>query len=459
MRQQETHHRQSSGSNSSYSSQETVGDQDKAVNAFNATTKEEHRGNPPDLCRWICGTNPKTDILYRRHILSTTTPITSPLFRLHRPTKVTELLDKYTEFIDRPISSFMGEHSSLDTFKPYVLGDAHSLPRSPQSVLVNDRATHYLPPLVAEEYAGHVSRLSYLVRSLHAIEVADPVFLSDPRTHLLLDLVMDLETKFTLPRVDLLRAHAQNIQEMEKQKQQQQPPSHHIHRPEALDRAESDYDIGDALSWVWNAQTSSGPQSEISSEFDHVGQTTLHHKDSDSDGLRSGCTDVISSEVIFSSAQSYDTDDSDEILGFRLQVANALSTNGFSSIVAEKTAVPLQLRHVADTSASNRVSIDSSGFNKMGVRQFSTPPARYLRDIESVTEMTLRFDPKLHPVAGPRSMQVSLPHSGSLSSREVSVAEKQQQSILSSKASTGTRKLRRKSKLVPKQLLSLASDK
>ncbi|KAI7820909.1 hypothetical protein BX661DRAFT_188780 [Kickxella alabastrina] len=302
-----------------------------------------------NLCRWICGTNPKTDILYRRHILSTTTPITSPLFRLHRPTKVTELLDKYTEFIDRPISSFMGEHSSLDTFKP--------LPRSPQSILVNDRATHYLPPLVAEEYAGHVSRLSYLVRSLHAIEVADPVFLSDPRTHLLLDL-------FTLPRVDLLRAHAQNIQEMEKQKQQQQPPSHHIHRPEALDRP-SRLDIGDALSWVWNAQTSSGPQSEISSEFDHVGQTTLHHKDSDSEDC--------------ALAARYD---SDEILGFRLQVANALSTNGFSSIVAEKTAVPLQLRHVADTSASNRVSIDSSGFNKMGVRQFSTPPARYLRDIE-----------------------------------------------------------------------------
>ncbi|KAJ2714537.1 hypothetical protein H4R19_001674 [Coemansia spiralis] len=108
----------------------------------------------------------------------------------------------------------MTEHASLGPFMPYVIDSGHNLPASPDIVPVNDPATQSLPPLAAAEYTMHISRLTYMVRSLQAIKAADPGFLSQTPVHLLLDLVMDLEQKFTLPRVDFLRGHASTIRAM-----------------------------------------------------------------------------------------------------------------------------------------------------------------------------------------------------------------------------------------------------
>ncbi|KAJ1719210.1 hypothetical protein LPJ61_006353, partial [Coemansia biformis] len=112
------------------------------------------------------------------------------------------------------IGEFMAQHAPLEPFMPYVVGNGHSLPASPGIVPVNDHATQHLPPLASSEYAAHISRMTYLVRSLQAIGAADPGFLSNVRVHLLLDLVMDLEQTFTLPRIDFLRGHAATVRAM-----------------------------------------------------------------------------------------------------------------------------------------------------------------------------------------------------------------------------------------------------
>ncbi|KAJ1957600.1 hypothetical protein EC988_000747 [Linderina pennispora] len=178
-----------------------------------------------DFCKWFRTPGPKTEVLYRRHLKSVTEPITSPLFRLTKPARVADLLDTYQQH-EAPMAEFMNNHRTVDVFQKYVLEDARRLPTEPQIADLHDQTTEHLPPLAAEEYRSHVSRLSYLMRSLHAIEIADPVFLNDPRTHLLLDLVFDLEQAFTLPRIDFLRCHASTIRAMN----ETSPVHHHSSR-------------------------------------------------------------------------------------------------------------------------------------------------------------------------------------------------------------------------------------
>ncbi|KAJ2781644.1 hypothetical protein H4R18_002746 [Coemansia javaensis] len=162
-----------------------------------------------DICRWARQANTKPEVLLRRNGGSGR-KAASPLFELSRPAAVDELLGRHP-VEPQTIGEFMAQHASLEPFMPYVIESGHALPPTPSIAPVNDQATRHLPPLAREEYSAHVSRITYLVRSLQAIEAADPGFLSQTRVHLLLDLVMDLERHFTLPRVDFLRSHANTV--------------------------------------------------------------------------------------------------------------------------------------------------------------------------------------------------------------------------------------------------------
>ncbi|KAJ1852428.1 hypothetical protein GGH12_005463 [Coemansia sp. RSA 1822] len=163
-----------------------------------------------DICRWIRSSHPKPQVLRRKN---STDKNVSPLFKLSRPAGVSELLGSHSD--EQLIAEFMAQHASLEHFEKYIMSEAHSLPKHPNVAPISDQTTSHLPPLASEEYALHISRLTYLVRSLQAIEAADPGFLSQTRVHLLLDLVLDLEHAFTLPRVDFLRQHADTIHAMD----------------------------------------------------------------------------------------------------------------------------------------------------------------------------------------------------------------------------------------------------
>ncbi|KAJ2705895.1 hypothetical protein FB645_002079 [Coemansia sp. IMI 203386] len=449
---------------------------------------ENNRGF--DLCRWIRGTGPKTDVLYRRHLLSSNEPITSPLFRLRRPAVVSELLQKYSEF-EQPIAEFMAEHKSLDPLKPYVLSSAHEMPCSAGVTVVNDHATQNLPPLAAEEYMTHVSRLTYLVRTLHYIDIADPVFLSDPRTHLLLDLVLDLESSFTLPRVDFLRQHALTIQAMRGDSNNNNyngtdsSISSRSYRTNIMDRPESDYVIGNALESPADASAPVQP-SPISTDLEHIrhmARAISPHPD-----FRS-CRSEASARSKNASLSSHVSEDTGgQILGDKLRpdtefyIANGIeppssprrSKNPFDPPLpqAETSAAAESFINSKANSSQRRsknpfdpplsetnASQESVAFNgNPAISQF-VPPVPALvpgnPPDNCASGMNLNFDPKLHPVVGPRSMEVSpTPPLYQKASFSGSTINKQPPPSLHSKGSSGfSQKLRRKAVSVPHPLL------
>ncbi|KAJ2396293.1 hypothetical protein GGI05_001189 [Coemansia sp. RSA 2603] len=482
--------RLSGHSNASFASQLTLdthnlGDQQKAL-------PTDERGF--DLCRWIRGTSPKTEILYRRHLLSANEPITSPLFRLRRPAAVSELLQKYAEF-ERPVAHFMDEHKSLDSFKPYVLNDAHTLPCVPGVTPVNDHATQHLPPLAAEEYMAHVSRLTYLVRTLHAIDIADPVFLSDPRTHLLLDLVMDLEQTFTLPRVDFLRKHALTMQAMNGSSQFSDS------RSNLRDRPESDYVIGDAQNWSKGAEAlpkrEDAKQNETEYEhIRHMARAISPHPD-----FRSSTSTANDMPNTFQKdSPSCATNDASDILGDKLRpdsefyAANGIekpkraSKNPFDPPLATEStrssnavaaaaitqsapssrgpsgdAAKRRTKNPFDppSSPAANASEESVVTNDPNLSQFGTSPAKIPETVSEtpnntsdVTDRALHFDPKLHPVLGPRSMSVSpTPPLYQKTSFSGTTINQQSMPNLKSKGSGFSQLLRRKAVPVPHPLL------
>ncbi|KAJ1721514.1 hypothetical protein LPJ53_003974 [Coemansia erecta] len=488
-RLQEENWRLSGHSSSSFASQLTLdtqnlGDQQKGLPA-------DDRGF--DLCRWIRGTSPKTEILYRRHLLSVNEPITSPLFRLRRPAVVSELLQKYAEF-ERPVAQFMDEHKSLDSFKPYVLNDAHTLPCVPGVAPVNDHATQHLPPLAAEEYMAHVSRLTYLVRTLHAIDIADPVFLSDPRTHLLLDMVMDLEQTFTLPRVDFLRKHALTMQAMNASSQFSDS------RSNLRDRPESDYVIGDAQNWSKGAEAlpkgeDKGQNATGYEHIRHMARAISPHPDFRSS--TSTANDMANTNFPKDSP-SCATNDASDILGDKLRPDSEFyAANGIQKpkrISKNPFDPPFAAEHAGSSNAAAAVATTQSAPSSRGpsdrakrrsknpfdpppsppanaseesvvandpnVSQFGPSPiaipdtvAETSKDSD-VADPALHFDPKLHPVLGPRSMDVSpTPPLYQKTSFSGTTINQQSMPNLKSKGSGFSQLLRRKAVPVPHPLL------
>ncbi|KAJ2804995.1 hypothetical protein H4R20_002279 [Coemansia guatemalensis] len=327
-----------------------------------------------DVCRWVRRDSPKPDVLLRRHNAGTR-PRHSPLFDLSRPVMVHELLSKHAHE-DHPIGPFMERHKSMEPFMPYVIQDAHRMPNLPQIAPVNDQATQHLPPLAAEEYAAQISRLSYLARSLQAIEAADPGFLSHTRVHLLLDLVMDLEQTFTLPRIDFLRRHAETIQAM---------GAHHA----ASETRDTDCIVG----CVDNTKSQGSLSPPTSPDARHIKYMTRaiprHPRFRRSYTANSRATN-----------NRISSDHATSILGSKLQpdawAASAVHERGYKSGMLSSARSP---------------SPDSVLQSMLGLRQFdstaqqqsqqqSQQPAAYVADASA-------FDPKLYPVVGPRSLEVS----------------------------------------------------
>ncbi|KAJ2864433.1 hypothetical protein FB639_005203, partial [Coemansia asiatica] len=457
----------------------------------NSESASEDESRSFDLCRWIRGTGPKTDILYRRHLLSANEPITSPLFRLRRPAAVSELLQKYSEF-EQPIADFMAEHKSLDQFKPYVLSSAHELPCSPGVTVVNDQATMNLPPLAAEEYMAHISRLTYLVRALHYVDIADPVFLSDPRTHLLLDLVLDLESSITLPRIDFLRQHALTIQAMRGDSVRSNgllTSGSHASNATQDNRPESDYVVGNALEWPFDASAPVHNSPGSSADLEHIrhmARAISPHPDFRASALSDDASGRISEDTggqILGDKLRPDTEfyiaNGIEPLGsqrssknpFDLPLPKAEDRNmAAGSLAGSCSKSPRISKNPFDPpqSLAKNTSEESVAFNgNPAISQFSPPlpllhppPLPALVPCSSsdihVSDLSLQFDPKLHPVVGPRSMEVSpTPPLYQKSSFSGSTINKLPPSSLRSKGSSGfsQKLLRRKAASTPHPLL------
>ncbi|KAJ2461096.1 hypothetical protein GGF42_000420 [Coemansia sp. RSA 2424] len=359
-----------------------------------------------DLCRWIRGPaggsaalaapTPKHRVLHRRHVCSPGgKPARTPPLRLSRPAAVSELLNKHSDYA-QTISEFMSSYSPMTPFKPYTLDGAHDMPTSPGVALINDQATKYLPPLAGEEYAAHISRISYLIRALHSIELADPEFLSNPRVNMLVDLILDLEQSLTLPRVDFLRRHAETIHAMSVHAQQHRPPA----------KTDTEYVVGDAETLCWGAQPEAAATAVASARhkksptdprhIGHMARAIPRHPD-----FRNSRNRDTKLNVAANDGPSSRTATSELILGDRLKPSsanypNTLSQHGSDSVKATtKDSVP----------ASTNAAIAS--FRIVDSRSLDVDAYRQYQVMSPDNAITAGFDPKLHPVVGPRSMDVS----------------------------------------------------
>ncbi|KAJ1833501.1 hypothetical protein LPJ63_002702 [Coemansia sp. RSA 2711] len=314
---------------------------------------------PLDICRWVRTPSSKPEVLYRKHSADDR-PKQSPLYKLSRPAQVAELLNNHADDKES-IAEFMARHPSLEQFERYVMSDAHTLPKAPAVANINDQTTQHLPPLASEEYTAQVSRLTYLVRALQAIEAADPEFLSQTRVHLLLDLVLDLEQTFTLPRVDFLRRHASTIQAMGVSYS-------------GLDNRDTDCAVGFTEDWAQDAPSASSNARHIQ----HMTRAILRHPQFRDSRDTSRATNNAPSRA------THDT----SILGNKLR----LDKGAFEPAQAANLPTDAQPPSPKSSVGSN---LDVSLFGSVGQRR----PSAYVAPASV-------FDPKLHPVVGPQSMEV-----------------------------------------------------
>ncbi|KAJ1874636.1 hypothetical protein LPJ55_001369 [Coemansia sp. RSA 990] len=322
-----------------------------------------------DVSNLVSKSDTKPPVLYRKHPINNGRPRPSPLFKLNRPAQVAELLHLHAHD-EQPISDFMDSHPSLGSFECYTRSDANLLPKSPKVAPVHDASTEHLPPLAAEEYAAHISRLTYMMRSLQAIENADPGFLSQTRAHLLLDLMLDLEQTFTLPRIDFLRQHAKTMQAMN---------NHN-------GTSESGFNciIGRPHHWIHSAPS-------VSPSVRHINHMT--HAIPRHPNFRHSSAGTSRVAATNNHAPSRVTHDS-SILGSKLRpdsgfCSEPLENNGNTSALAGNG----QLLSPISSIDSN---FDRSQFSDSDKQL----PTAY------IAPATLA-DPKLHPVVGPRSMDVA----------------------------------------------------
>ncbi|KAJ1663589.1 hypothetical protein EV178_004853 [Coemansia sp. RSA 1646] len=288
------------------------------------------------------------------------------------PTEIAKLLHEFSSDCG-PISSFMNEHeSSMEPLMQYVLEDAHFMPPSPGVVPINDPTAQYLPPLAAEEYAAHISRITYFVRTLQALEAADPGCLSNPYARLLIDLLFGLERAITLPRVDFLRRHAETVHAMS------------IARNKSYEQKnDTILAIGNADEWV-DLDTDMDAQRIL-----NVARSIPRHPD-----LRSSTANTSQRNrrrAIVGSLPGQSTCDG-SILGNRLQPDSGLCSDMFM----ESSNDPL----IAHTDAATK---------QTGNADVLTEPMPR-RIIASTPEFSAaQYHPKLHPVVEPHPMDVSNP--------------------------------------------------
>ncbi|KAJ2558476.1 hypothetical protein EV175_000770 [Coemansia sp. RSA 1933] len=292
------------------------------------------------------------------------------------PTEVAKLLSDFSRDCGS-ISSFMNKHG--DTMEPlmrYVLDDAHFMPSSPGVVPVNDRTVQHLPPLAAEEYATHISRITYFVRMLQALEAADPENLSSPYARQLIDLLFDLERVVTLPRVDFLRTHAETVHAMST-----------AHSQAHAQQSDTILAIGNADEWV-DLDTDMHAQRIL-----HTARSIPRHFD-----LRSSTTNTSQKDrrrAIAGSVPGQSTCDG-SILGDRLRP----ESNPCSDVCMVSTSNdPLLIAHADTTATDQGRSIDALAQSTDRRIYASTPEFS-----------AVQFHPKLHPVVEPCPMDVSNLH-------------------------------------------------
>ncbi|KAJ2811981.1 hypothetical protein H4S07_001710 [Coemansia furcata] len=273
----------------------------------------------------------------------------------------------------------MSRYPTMTPFKPYTLEGAHDMPVRPGIALINDQATQCLPPLAGEEYAAHISRISYLIRALHSIELADPEFLVNPRVNMFVDLVLDLEQSLTLPRIDFLRRHAEAIRAMSIHAQQQRPPV----------KTDTEYVVGDVETLSW------GLQSDVSA----IAVTSALPEKAPADLRHIDCM-----------ARAIPRYPEFRNSGKRYTNVNAPINDRPSSRAATSDLIlgdcfkPNVSRY---SEAHGKVSND---LVDVVPKDFASPSANALLQYQSMTPNTAiaaGFDPKLHPVVGPRSMDIS----------------------------------------------------
>ncbi|KAJ2451341.1 hypothetical protein EV183_003669 [Coemansia sp. RSA 2336] len=323
-----------------------------------------------DVSNLVSKSNTKPPVLYRKHAVNDGRLRPSPLFKLNRPAQVAELLHLHAHD-EQPISDFMASHPSLDSFECYTRSDAHLLPKSPEIAPVHDFSTEHLPPLAAEEYAAHISRLTYMMRSLQAIENADPGFLSQTRVHLLLDLMLDLEQTFTLPRIDFLRQHAKTV--------------HAMNNHNGTSESGFDCVVGRPHRWIHSAPSVSPNVHHIS----HMTHAIPRHPNfrHSSAGTSRAATATATANNHAPSRVTHDS----SILGDKLRPDSGFCSEPLEN--ARSFAVNGQLLSPIN-------SIDSN----LGLGQFGDSDKQ--QPMAYIAPATFT-DPKLHPVVGPRSMEVA----------------------------------------------------
>ncbi|KAJ1897966.1 hypothetical protein LPJ81_004432, partial [Coemansia sp. IMI 209127] len=265
---------------------------------------------------------------------------------------------------------------SMEPLVQYVLEDAHFMPSSPGVVAVNDQTAHYLPPLAAEEYAAHISRITYFVRTLQALEVADPGYLSNPYARQLIELLFDLERAITLPRVDFLRRHAETVHAM-----------HAVRSQPRAQQSDTILAIGNADEWV-DLDTDVNAKRIL-----NMARSIPRHPD-----LRSSTANTSQrnrQRAMVGSLPGHSTCDG-SILGDRLRPDSGLC----SDVFMESSNDPLTTH--ADTTALRTGDIDALAQSEAYRATASTPEFS-----------AIQFHPKLHPVVEPCPMDVSNPwHTG-----------------------------------------------
>ncbi|KAJ2000770.1 hypothetical protein H4R26_004459 [Coemansia thaxteri] len=381
-------------SNGGYSSQQTLDEETDDENCPDSGRVPDGVESPRiDLCRWIRGSGgngiakPKQRVLHRRHASTPTGKSAKlPPLCLCRPAAVSELLGKHSDYTFS-IGEFMSRHSSLTAFKPYTLESSHDMPATPGIALINDLVTHHLPPLAAEEYAAHISRISYLVRALHSIDLADSEFLSNPRVAMLLDLLLDLERNLTLPRVDFLRRHADTIHAM----------SVHAKQTRVSRDTDTEYVVGHAQdpcgSFDALATATLPKKSPELCHISHMTRAISRHPDFRNTSAQSAGVNSLAVDNI-SLASSYAAND-EPILG---DLLSPRSGYNLGNLPRDPPASEPVYKDTGDNAKDTKAMLAIPTLGAPGY-DLSIP-------MTPESAVAAGFDPKLHPVVGPRSMDV-----------------------------------------------------
>ncbi|KAJ2614733.1 hypothetical protein EV177_001912 [Coemansia sp. RSA 1804] len=298
------------------------------------------------------------------------------------PDEIAKLLDEFSGNCGL-IASFMNKNEALmEPLMPYVLEDAHFMSSRPGIVLLSDPTSQHLPPLAAEEYAAHISRITYFVRALQALEAADPGYLSNPYSRLLLDLLIDLEHAITLPRIEFLRRHAETVHAMGAASAQQNEQ-----------KSSSVLAIGNGDEWIdpdseWNVQ-------HMLRVAQAIPRRPSYHNSNEEISRLNKRMAIVDSPPALSTCEG-------SILGDRLWPDSNLPPDGVIETSKDPLIAPINevVDQISNSKASTRTEESSTTASTA----------------ESNAE---QFHSKLHPVVKPRLMEVSTRHQMVANSRNV----------------------------------------